>query len=129
MTSMKQKVFSAEANPPLPVYSQAIISKGFVFVAGNVGCDRNLKLVEGGIKAETVPALENIRKVLKAAGTTIDNVIKVNIFLSNFDDFQAMNEVYQEYFNPESMPARTCVQVAVLPLKAAVEIECTAALP
>ncbi|KAF5352476.1 hypothetical protein D9756_005867 [Leucocoprinus leucothites] len=129
MTSVRQKVFSPEANPPLPVYSQAIISKGFVFVSGNVGHDRNLKLYEGGIKVETRAALENMKKILTAAGTTMDNVVKVNIFLSNFDDFQAMNEVYQEYFNPEAMPARTCVQVAVLPLKAAVEIECTAVLP
>lgn len=78
----------------------------------------------------------------------MDNVVKVNVFLSNFEDFQAMNEVYKEvshchlafaiwvltdeplqYFDPRSMPARTCVQVAVLPLKAAVEIECVAALP
>ncbi|KAF9451413.1 YjgF-like protein, partial [Macrolepiota fuliginosa MF-IS2] len=129
MATIKQKVFTPEANPPLPVYSQAITSKGFVFVSGNIGCDRDLKVYEGGVKVETRAALENIKKVLKAAGTTLDNVIKVNIFISDFEDFQSMNEVYKEYFDPQQMPARTCVQVAVLPLKAAVEIECIATLP
>ncbi|KAJ3569733.1 hypothetical protein NP233_g4854 [Leucocoprinus birnbaumii] len=126
---IKQKVFSPEANPPLPVYSQAIISKGFVFVCGNVGHDRNLKLYEGGIKVETRAALENMKKILTAAGTSLENVVKVNIFMANLDEFQAMNEIYAEYFNMDAKPARTCVQVAVLPLKAAVEIECTAVLP
>ncbi|EKM84032.1 hypothetical protein AGABI1DRAFT_110628 [Agaricus bisporus var. burnettii JB137-S8] len=130
MTTSKQVVFSPEANPPLPFYSQAISSNGFVFVAGNIGCDRDTKLLEGGIRVETRAALENIKKVLKAAGTSLENVIKVNIFISDFDNFQAMNEVYAEYFKPgTAIPARTCVQVAVLPLKAAVEIECVAALP
>ncbi|KAL9716394.1 hypothetical protein Ac2012v2_000841 [Leucoagaricus gongylophorus] len=129
MTTVKQQVFSPEANPPLPVYSQAIISKGFVFVSGNVGHDHNLKLYEGGIRVETRAALENIKKVLKTAGATLDDIVKANIFIANFDDFEAMNEIYQEYFDQKAMPARTCVQVAVLPLKAAVEIECIAVLP
>jgi len=109
--------------------AQAIISKGFVFLSGNVGCDRNLKLAEGGVQAETRAALENMKKVLAAAGTSLDNVIKANVYLSNLDDFQAMNKIYEEYFKPDQMPARTCVQVAALPLKAAVEIECVAVLP
>lgn len=88
-----------------------------------------------------------MKKVLAAAGTSLNNIVKANVYLSNFDDFQAMNEIYQEvktldhlryspptdpllqYFDPNQMPARTCVQVAALPLKAAVEIECIAALP
>ncbi|KAF9451412.1 YjgF-like protein [Macrolepiota fuliginosa MF-IS2] len=128
--SPKKIVSAPEAVPPLPVFSQAVISKGFVYLSGNIGCDNNLKVVEGGIVAETRAALENITKILQASGTSLANVVKVNIYLSNFDrDFVPMNEVYLKFFGTDSPPARTCVGVAALPLKANVEIECVAALP
>lgn len=89
-----------------------MVSKGFVYISGNIGCDRNFKVVEGGAQAETVSypprwmpgcdnydtqrvALENITKVLEASGTKLENVVKVNIYLANFDrDFVSMNEIY-----------------------------------
>ncbi|KXN88884.1 hypothetical protein AN958_06754 [Leucoagaricus sp. SymC.cos] len=128
--STKKIVSTADATPPLPVFSQAVIANGFVYVSGNIGCDKQFKLAEGGVQAETRMALENISKVLKAAGTSLENVVKVNIYLTNFDrDFAAMNEIYLQYFGSDTPPARTCVGVVTLPFKANVEIECTAALP
>ncbi|EJF63179.1 YjgF-like protein [Dichomitus squalens] len=125
----KQVVFTEEANPPLPIYSQAIISGKTIYVSGSIGIDREFKLVEGGVQAQTRAALDNLTKVLKGAGVTRDSVLKVNIFLTNLQrDFAPLNEVYQEYF-PTNPPARTCIGVAALPLGADVEIECIAELP
>ncbi|OBZ71665.1 Protein MMF1, mitochondrial [Grifola frondosa] len=106
----KQVVFSAEANPPLPIYSQAIISGKTVYVSGSIGCTRDLVLVEGGVQAQTRAALDNMKKILIAAGSGLEHVLKANYF-------------------PTNPPARTCIGVAALPLGADVEIECIAELP
>ncbi|TFK30226.1 Endoribonuclease L-PSP [Coprinopsis marcescibilis] len=123
---MPQVVFSEGALPPLPVFSQAVISRGLVFASGNIGITREGTLVEGGIKGQTRAALENLEKVLKAANSALDKAVKVNIYITNFADFPALNEVYTEFFNGPVKPARTCVGVASLPFGAIVEIECTA---
>ncbi|EKM84031.1 hypothetical protein AGABI1DRAFT_110627 [Agaricus bisporus var. burnettii JB137-S8] len=130
MTASKKVVSVANALAPLPVFSQAVISNGFIYVSGNIGCDKNSKLVEGGVEAETRAALENIIKVLEGAGTKLANAVKINVYLVDFDrDFANMNEVYKEFFGTENLPARTCVGVAKLPFNANVEIECIAAVP
>ncbi|KIM47543.1 hypothetical protein M413DRAFT_202610 [Hebeloma cylindrosporum] len=120
-------VFTPDAVPPLPIFSQAVVSKGQVYASGNIGCDREFKLVEGGVQAQTRAALENLAIVLKASGSGLEYIVKVNIYLSNMPrDFQAMNAVYAEFFDKDKMPARTCVGVASLPMGADVEIECIA---
>ncbi|RDX49939.1 YjgF-like protein [Polyporus arcularius HHB13444] len=125
----KQVVFSEEANPPLPIYSQAIISGKTIYVSGSIGIDREFKLVPGGVQAQTRAALDNMTKILKGAGVDRSAVLKCNVFLTNLkQDFAPMNEVYQEYF-PKDPPARTCIGVAALPLGADMEIECIAELP
>ncbi|KAI0648169.1 YjgF-like protein [Trametes meyenii] len=125
----KQIVFSEEANPPLPVYSQAVISGKTIYVSGSIGITRDMKLVEGGVQAQTRAALDNMTKVLKGAGVGLESVLKANIYLTNLQrDFTPMNEVYLEYFK-SNPPARTCIGVAALPLGAEVEIECIAELP
>ncbi|RPD62243.1 YjgF-like protein [Lentinus tigrinus ALCF2SS1-7] len=125
----KQVVFSEEANPPLPIYSQAIISGKTIYVSGSIGIDREFKLVPGGVQAQTRAALDNMTKILKGAGVDRSAVLKCNVFLTNLkQDFAPMNEVYQEYF-PKDPPARTCIGVAALPLGADIEIECIAELP
>ncbi len=109
-------------------YSQAIIANGFVFTAGQVGLIPETKqLVEGGVQAQTRQALENLKAVLTAAGTNLDHAVKTTVFLMDMNDFAAMNEVYATFF-PHNPPARSTVQVAKLPLGAAVEIEIVAAL-
>ncbi|KAJ7827477.1 Endoribonuclease L-PSP/chorismate mutase-like protein [Mycena olivaceomarginata] len=121
----KKIVFTTDAVPPLPVFSQATIAKGVVYCSGNIGCTKDFVLVEGGVQAQTRRALENLSIVLKAAGSSLDDIVKANIYLTNMNDFREMNEVYAEFFK-ENLPARTCVAVVALPLGASVEIECTA---
>jgi 2-iminobutanoate/2-iminopropanoate deaminase len=104
-------------------YEQAIKIDGFVFTAGQIPLDpKTGNLVAGGISAETRQVLENLKAVLAAAGSSIDRVVKATVFLKNMADFQAMNEVYAEYFG-NSKPARSTVAVAELPRGALVEID------
>ncbi|KAG2138822.1 Endoribonuclease L-PSP [Suillus cothurnatus] len=126
----KEIVFTRDAVPPLTAFSQAIKSKGFVYVSGNIGCTHDFMIVEGGVQGQTIAALQNMRKVLHAAGSGLHHVVKVNVYLTNLTmDFSEMNRAYMEFFDENAMPARTCVGVASLPLGASVEIECVAELP
>lgn len=114
------------AAAPIGPYSQAIRANGLIFVAGEKGLDPATgKIVEGGIGAETRQTLENIRKILEAAGSSLSRAVATTVYLTNIDDFAEMNAVYAEYFvsNP---PGRTTVGVAALPAGAAVEITVTA---
>lgn len=114
------------AAAPIGPYSQAIRANGLIFVAGEKGLDPATgKIVEGGIGAETRQTLENIRKILEAAGSSLSRAVATTVYLTNIDDFAEMNTVYAEYFvsNP---PGRTTVGVAALPAGAAVEITVTA---
>ncbi|CAN6675030.1 hypothetical protein TRVA0_080S00166 [Trichomonascus vanleenenianus] len=83
------------------------------------------KLVEGDIKARARQILTNLSNVLESAGSKLENIIKVNIFLTDMANFQAVNEVYVEMM-PQPMPARTCVAVHQLPFYTDIEIECSA---
>jgi 2-iminobutanoate/2-iminopropanoate deaminase len=107
-------------------YSHAVIGNGMVFTAGQVGLVPGTKqLAEGGIEGQTVQAIENLRSVLEACGSSLDKVVKTTVFLANMDDFPAMNAIYARYFW-RTQPARSTVQVARLPLGALVEIEAIA---
>ena len=107
-------------------YSQAIRTDQFVFTAGQIPIDPATgKLVTGPIEDQTRQVLDNIRAVLTAAGTGLDRVVKMTVFMTDFSDFQRMNAVYAEYF-PEAPPARSAIQVAALPLGADIEIEAVA---
>lgn len=126
----KVATLTDKAPKPLPgIYSQAIVANGMVFCSGAVAMDAETgKLVDGDVKAHTHQCIKNLTAILEASGTTIDNVVKVNVFLSNMDDFAAMNEVYMTYWG-DVKPCRTCVAVKTLPLNTDVEIECVAVLP
>jgi 2-iminobutanoate/2-iminopropanoate deaminase len=120
----------ATANAPAAVgpYSQAIKVGELVFTAGQIGIDPEAKkLVEGGIAAQTRQTLTNLKHILEAAGSSMVNVVKVTVYLQDIQDFQAMNQVYAEFF-PAAPPARAAAQVAALPLGAAVMIETVAAI-
>jgi 2-iminobutanoate/2-iminopropanoate deaminase len=104
-------------------YSQGIVHGDLVFVAGQVGVDPETnQVVEGGIEVQTEQAMKNISAVLEAAGSSLANVLKASIFLVDFGDFPAMNEVYARFVGPD-FPARATVQIAGLPMGALVEIE------
>ena len=107
-------------------YSQAIVANGFVYTAGQVPLIPGTKtLREGGIRGQTGQALDNLKAILEAAGTSMENVVKTTVFMVDLADFAAMNEVYATYFSAKP-PARSTVQVAALPLGALVEIEVVA---
>ena len=123
-----KKVHTDGAPEAIGPYSQAIIVGNLVFTAGQTPLDpATMKLVEGDVAAQTARALDNIRAVLEAAGTSLDNVVKTTVFLKDMNDFPAMNEVYARYFG-DHRPARSTVAVARLPMDARVEIEAIAAL-
>lgn len=124
----KQVVQTSSAPSAVGPYSQAIIANGMVFTAGQVALIPGSKtLVEGGIQEQTRQALTNVKAILEAAGTGLEKVVKTTVFLSDMNDFAAMNEVYATFF-PQNPPARSTVQVARLPLDAKVEIETIALL-
>ncbi|MEE9153790.1 MAG: RidA family protein [candidate division NC10 bacterium] len=107
-------------------YVQGVKADRFLFSAGQIGLDPATgKLVEGGIGAQTRRVLENLMAVVEAAGGSFNHVVKTTVYLTDLGHFQAMNQVYAEYFSGHS-PARSTVGVAQLPLGALVEIELVA---
>ncbi len=115
---------------PLPVgpYSQAIKANGFLFLSGQIPLDPATgKLVEGDISVQTDRVMANIQAVLEAGGASWSNVVKTTIFLVDMADFSLVNQTYAQFF-PDRAPARSCFQVAALPLGARIEIECVAVI-
>lgn len=109
-------------------YSQAVVHGDLVFVAGQVGVDPETnQVVEGGIEAQTERVMQNLGAILEEAGSSLANVLKTSIFLVDFGDFAAMNEVYRNYVGPH-YPARATVQIAGLPSGALVEMDVVAHL-
>jgi 2-iminobutanoate/2-iminopropanoate deaminase len=110
-------------------YSQAIRCGEMVYASGQIALDPATgTLVGDDVAAQTHRVLQNLRAVLESAGTSLANVVKTTVFLTDMGDFQAMNAVYANYFGQEGRPApaRSTVAVAELPRKARVEIECVA---
>ena len=122
----RRRIATNAAPAAIGPYSQGIAAGEFVFCAGQVGLDPTSgELVEGGIGREAERALDNLRAVLEAAAMTMADVVKTTVFLADFSDFAALNEVYGRYF-PDPPPARSTFQVAALPKGARVEIEAIA---
>ena len=104
-------------------YSQAIEANGFIFASGQLPIDPSTNaFAEGGVKEQTRQSLTNARNVLAAAGVDLSHVVKTTVFLSDMDNFAAMNEVYAEFFK-EPYPARSAIAVKALPKGALVEVE------
>ncbi len=119
---MRTPITSPTASAVGP-YSHGIESDGLVFCSGQTPIDPLTGLLaEGGIAERTRQCFDNLLGVLKAAGLDADHVVKVNVFLTDMDDFQEMNEVYAIFFD-EPFPARTTIGVASLPLGSNIEIE------
>src|SRR5262249_1333162 len=107
-------------------YSQAIKAGGFVFVSGQLGLAPGAKeMVDGGVAAQTEQIFANLRAILEAAGSSLDNLVKTTVYLQHLDDFAAMNEVYRNHVG-DTPPARATVEVARLPSGSLVEIEAIA---
>ena len=129
MSTPRQVILSPDAPQPLSVYSQAIQSGSLLFLAGQIPLDpKSGELVSGSLERETDCIMANLSAVLKAAGASLKDVVKVTVYLTNMGDFAEFNSAYARHF-PSAPPARTCVAVAALPRGVRIEIEAIAAVP
>lgn len=120
---MREVIVTNDAPKAIGPYSQAIKANGFVFVSGQIPLDPTTQqLVEGDVAAQTEQVLKNLSGILKAAGSSLQQVVKAGVFLKNMADFGAMNEVYGRYFTQDA-PARATVEIARLPKDVLVEID------
>ena len=123
---MRQIVQTKQAPDAIGPYSQAVIANGFVFTSGQIPIDPATgQFVPGGIAEQTQQVLKNLKAVLEAAGTDMEQVVKTTVYLADMQDFTAMNEVYATFFGAEP-PSRSTVQAAGLPKDARVEIDVVA---
>ena len=111
-------------------FSHAVRAGDFLFVTGQMPTLPNdpTKLIEGDISKQTHQVMKNLKTVLTAANSSLENVVFVRIYLVNFQDFDAMNIIYESYFTPGKLPARTCIGVTGLAVGASVEIDLVAKL-
>ncbi|HEY7633862.1 MAG TPA: RidA family protein [Thermoleophilaceae bacterium] len=123
---MKRRV-NVEGVPRLPAFSHAVQVDDHIYVAGTLGTDADLNLVEGGTRGETLQALAWVKRILEECGASLDDVVKVNVFLTDMSTFEEMNEAYMSVFG-DAVPARITVGVSALALGAAVELDCVAIL-
>ncbi len=123
---MNKQISTNNAPAAIGPYSQAIEAGGMVFASGQLPIDPATgNFAEGGIKEQTRQSLTNAKHILEEAGTDLAHVVKTTVFLSDMDNFGAMNEVYAEFFT-QPFPARSAVAVKTLPKNALVEVECIA---
>lgn len=117
-----KKIHTEEAPAAIGPYSQGIIIDKLFFSSGQIPLTKEGIMIDGDVKEQTHQVFQNLKAVLKEAGSSLDQVVKATIFISDMNEFADINEVYAEYFN-EHKPARSCVEVARLPKDAKVEIE------
>jgi 2-iminobutanoate/2-iminopropanoate deaminase len=123
---VKEIIKTESAPGAIGPYSQAVRAGGFIFCSGQIPLDPQTgQLIEGGIQEQTEQVLRNLMAVLEAAGTGLGSVVKTTVFLSNLNEFGAMNEVYARFFG-EACPARSTIEAGRLPRDARVEIDAIA---
>ena len=121
----KEVIFTEKAPKAIGPYSQAQKVGNLLFTSGQIPLNPSTGELVTEIKAATKQSLENVKAILEAAGTSLENVVKTVVYIKDMNDFGEVNEVYSEYFK-ENAPARSCVEVARLPKDALVEIEAIA---
>ena len=120
---MKEVISTDKAPAAIGPYSQAIKINGMLFVSGQIPLNpKTGEIVEGGIEAQTVQVLENLKAILTAAGHSLDDVAKTTVYLTSIQDFATVNGIYAKYFQKEC-PARVCIEVSNLPKGALIEID------
>jgi 2-iminobutanoate/2-iminopropanoate deaminase len=125
---MKQIIATENAPRAIGPYSQAVSHNGLLFLSGQIPLDPATgQLVEGDIAVQTGRVIENLKAVLEAAGSSLDQVLKTTVYLKDMGEFAKMNELYGKYF-PTASPARATVEVARLPRDVRVEIDAIAAI-
>lgn len=121
--SEKQTISTSDAPQNDAPYSQAILTKDLLFVSGQGPADPDTGVqVEGGVEAQTEQTLENLQSIVESAGGSLDDIVKVTVYLGDMDDYDALNGVYGQYFDSEP-PARVCIEAGRLPGDIDVEIE------
>lgn len=122
-----KKVVSTKAAPAaIGPYSQAIVEGKLIFTSGQIPLDpKSGTIVKGDIKVQAKQAIENLKAILEEAGSSLENIVKTTVFITDMSNFGLINEAYSEYFMGET-PARSCVEVRALPKGAALEIEAVA---
>jgi len=121
-------IYTPDAPAPVGPYSQAVQVGEWVFLAGQIALDPQTGEIVGGddVVTQTHQVMQNLRAVLQAAGSDWSQVVKTTVYLADLNDFAAMNGVYSEYVDPDTAPARACVEVSRLPKGVKVEIDCVA---
>jgi 2-iminobutanoate/2-iminopropanoate deaminase len=120
---MREAIATNDAPKAIGPYSQAIKANGFVFISGQIPLDpATQQLIQGDVAAQTERVLQNLSGILKAAGSSMQQVARCGVFLKSMSDFADMNEVYSRYFT-QNPPARSTVEVARLPKDVLVEID------
>ena len=119
----RKVILTNDAPKPIGPYSQAIEAGGFLFCSGQIPLDPQTGvLIQGDITAQTKRILDNFTAVLKAGGSSLENTVKLTVYLTNLGDFETLNKVLAERF-PKDPPARAVVQVSALPKNASVEMD------
>ncbi len=122
---MQEKIYTKNAPEAIGPYSQAVKINGLVYTSGQIALNPETGEVETStIEEQTLQVMKNLKAVLEASGTNMDNVIKTTCFLVDMNDFAKFNEIYAQYFTQK--PARSCVAVKTLPKNVLVEVECIA---
>jgi len=122
----KEVIVTEKAPSVVGPYSLAVKIESMLFVSGQIGLDPlTNELVTGGIESQIIQVFKNLMIILEEANTSLDNVVKVTIFLKDMDNFKKVNKIYGEYFNKD-FPARSCIEVSALPKNAEIEIEAIA---
>ncbi len=126
---MQKKIISTNKAPQaIGPYSQAVRFNDLLFISGQIPIEpKSGAILTGNIKEQTMQILENLNSILTAGGSSLNNVLRVTIFLTNLEDYAAVNEVYTQFFE-ESQPARSTVQVSRLPMDAQIEIDAIAGI-
>lgn len=127
--SDREVITSSQAPAAIGPYSQAVRSGQLVFMSGQIPLDpQTMQIVEGGIEAQARQVFDNLAAVAAAAGSSLNDSIKLTIYLTDLQDFGVVNEVMQTYFR-EPYPTRSTIQVAALPRQALIEIDAILVLP
>ena len=120
---MKECFLTQKGPRAIGPYSTATISDGTAYLSGVLGIvPETGKLADGGVEAQARQVMENLRAILSELGCSMENVLKTTVFMKDLNAFAAFNQIYAEYF-PANGPARSCVEVARLPMDALVEVE------
>ena len=122
---MKKVISTTKAPAAIGPYSQAIEANGFVFASGQIPVDPETGVIPEGIEAQAEQVMKNMKNLLEAAGTSIDQVVKTSVFIKNMDDFATITGIYAKYFEKDC-PARSCVEIARLPKDVLLEMEAIA---